>query len=63
MTDLQTRVNSTFTGAVRQRMEQWRAAQVEATGRIPDLAETVRILVHKGLAAEGFEATQQGRPE
>ena len=56
---LSDRVNSTFTGDVRVRMEKWRAGQVAETGRIPDLAETVRILVHKGLVAEGFNTSEK----
>ena len=60
MTDnqnLPTRVNTTFDGDVRLRIEKWRAAQVEQTGRVPELTEAVRLLVHKGLVADGFKPT------
>lgn len=43
---------------MRDRFEAWRADQYEKTGRIPSLADAARILVHKGLVADGFKATK-----
>jgi len=59
----ESRVNTTFDPAVRDRIELWRAAQVEATGRIPDLTDAVRVLVHKGLVAEGFSVESKEQSE
>lgn len=49
------RVNMTIPDDMRDRFEAWRAEQYKQTGRIPSLADTARILVHKGLEAEGFQ--------
>jgi len=48
------RINMTMDDALRDRFEAWRAKQYQATGRIPSLADSARILVHKGLVADGF---------
>ncbi len=49
------RVNMTMSDDLRARMEQWRAAQFDSTGRIPSLIDTARVLIHKGLVFEGFD--------
>lgn len=49
------RVNTTMDRELRDRFEAWRAEQYRQTGRIPALADAARILIHKGLVADGFE--------
>lgn len=49
------RVNMTMGDEMRDRFEAWRADQYKKTGRIPSLADAARVLVHKGLVADGFE--------
>ena len=49
------RVNLTIPDDMRDRFEAWRAAQYQETGRIPSLADAARVLIHKGLVADGFE--------
>ena len=48
------RINTTVTGELRDRVEAWRAAQYKKNGSIPELTEAARILMHKGLVADGF---------
>lgn len=48
------RVNMTIPDDMRDRFEAWRADQYKQTGRIPSLADAARILVHRGLVADGF---------
>lgn len=48
------RVNTTMDRELRDRFEAWRADQYVKTGRIPALADAARILIHKGLVADGF---------
>ena len=50
------RVNMTMPKEMRDRFEAWRADQYTKTGRIPSMADGARILVHRGLVADGFEA-------
>lgn len=50
------RINMTIPDDLRDRFEAWRADQYRQTGRIPSLADAARILVHKGLIADGFGA-------
>ena len=50
------RVGMTIEDDMRDRFEAWRAKQYEETGRIPNMADASRILVHKGLIADGFPA-------
>lgn len=50
-----TRVNMTMEDEMRDRFEAWRAKQYEETGRIPSMADAARILLHKGLVADGFK--------
>ncbi len=49
------RINTTMPDELRDRFEAWRADQYKKTGRIPSLADGARILLHKGLVAEGFK--------
>ena len=49
------RVNMTLPDDLRDRFEAWRADQYKQTGRIPTLCDAARILVHKGLVADGFK--------
>ena len=49
------RVNMTMSDELRERMELWRAAQFNSTGRIPSLIDAARVLIHKGLVFEGFD--------
>ena len=49
------RVNMTMPNDLRDRFEAWRADQYKQTGRIPTLCDAARILVHKGLVADGFK--------
>ncbi len=49
------RMNMTMDDELRDRFEAWRAGQYKETGRIPSLADGARILVHKGLVADGFK--------
>ncbi|MCK5446072.1 MAG: hypothetical protein KAI73_10660 [Rhodospirillaceae bacterium] len=51
------RINMTMDEELRERFEEWRADQYQATGRIPSLADAARILVHKGLVADGLSPT------
>ena len=51
------RVNMTMPDDMRDRFEAWRAEQYKQTGRIPSQADAARILVHKGLCADGFETS------
>lgn len=53
------RINMTIPNDLRDRFEAWRAAQYRETGRIPSLADAARILIHKGLSADGFKATDE----
>lgn len=48
------RVNMTMDGDLLDRFKAWRADQETKTGRVPNLADAARVLVHKGLVAEGF---------
>ena len=48
------RVNMTMEDSLRDRFEAWRAGEYKKTGRIPTICDAARILVHKGLVAEGF---------
>lgn len=48
------RINMTIPDDMRDRFEAWRADQYKQTGRIPSLADAARILIHKGLVADGF---------
>lgn len=50
------RINLTIPDDMRDRFEAWRAAQYKETGRIPSLADAARILIHKGMVADGFPA-------
>ena len=52
------RINMTVPPELRDRFEAWRADQYKKTGRIPSLADTARILVHRGLVADGFKPTE-----
>lgn len=52
----ESRINMTLPEELRDRFEAWRADQYRQTGRIPSLADAARVLVHKGLAADGFDA-------
>lgn len=56
------RLNMTMDDALRDRFEAWRAVQYQTTGRIPILADGARILVHKGLVADGFPTEQKDKP-
>ena len=49
------RINMTIPDDLRDRFEAWRAGQYQETGRIPSLADAARILIHKGLSADGFK--------
>lgn len=53
------RVNMTMDDELRDRVEAWRAEQHRTTGRIPSLADAARVLVHKGLLADGFEPPRE----
>jgi hypothetical protein len=59
------RVNMTMPDEMRDRFEAWRAEQYRQMGRIPSLADAARILVHKGLDAEGFrhKTASVGKPD
>jgi hypothetical protein len=48
------RVNTTMPDELRDRVEAWRADQYTKTGRIPSQADAARILIHRGLVADGF---------
>lgn len=54
------RINMTMDDEMRDRVEAWRAEQQRQTGRIPSLADAARILVHKGLVADGFPIEEAG---
>ena len=56
------RVNMTMPDELRDRFEAWRSDQYKQTGRIPTLCDAGRILVHKGLVAEGFKKPPQKEP-
>lgn len=55
------RINMTIPDDMRDRFEEWRADQYRKTGRIPSLADSARILIHRGLAADGFTAPEAAR--
>jgi len=61
MTD---RINMTLNPEIRDRFEAWRAMQYRETGRIPSLADAARVLIHRGLVADGFltAATHEVQP-
>lgn len=54
------RINMTIPDDMRDRFEAWRAKQYEETGRIPSLADAARILIHRGLAGDGFPVVSAG---
>jgi len=56
------RINMTIDDDMRDRFEAWRAKQYQETGRIPSLADSARILVHKGLVADGFSPRSPDAP-
>ena len=48
------RINTSMDDEMRARVEAWRAAHYEKNGAIPTQADAVRILIHRGLVADGF---------
>ena len=56
------RINMTMPKELRDRFEAWRADQYQKNGRIPSLADAARILVHRGLVADGFASAEDGAP-
>lgn len=51
------RLNLTMNDELRDRVEKWRASQYQENGFIPSLTDAAKILLHKGLVAEGCSPT------